>query len=289
VGQYRDAGGTDHGFLLRTGRYRTLDPPGSTLTFVQGIDNAGQIVGQYDDAGGTSHGFLLCEGEYTTIDVPGSTLTSATGINASGQIVGNYADAGGIIHGYLLCEDDFTTLDVPGSTLTYVSKINSSDTDQRGLPRHDPPDIGAFEAQDRSGPSRSARLPLRSEGEALVGMQPLQLVSRLASETKPLHVAVDILFATDSTERPGVVVRRLPVIDVGLFSHTRGRAVASVPSTKEFDAMKTQRMMAAAALGLSLGLTVQAKVDYDFTTLDVPGAISSDAAGINDFGQIAGW
>ncbi len=42
------------------------------------------------------------------------------------------------------------------------------------------------------------------------------------------------------------------------------------------------------ALGLFLGVTGQAKADYVFTTIDVPGSTSTNSmgGGINDFGQI---
>ena len=90
VGDYFDAGGKDHGFLLRRGSYTTLDPPGSIETEAEGINASGQIVGAYETAGGKQYGFLLSGGSYTTLDVPGSVDTVASGINASGQIVGFY-------------------------------------------------------------------------------------------------------------------------------------------------------------------------------------------------------
>src|SRR5262249_25010782 len=48
--------------------------------------------------------------------------------------------------------------------------------------------------------------------------------------------------------------------------------------------------IAVVALGLLMGLTVPAKADddYDFTTIDVPGATSTEALGINASGQIVG-
>jgi hypothetical protein len=56
VGSYWD-GTTNHGFVLDQGNYTTLDVPGSTFTWANGINDSGQIVGSYEDAGGT-HGFL---------------------------------------------------------------------------------------------------------------------------------------------------------------------------------------------------------------------------------------
>ena len=53
---------------------------------------------------------------------------------------------------------------------------------------------------------------------------------------------------------------------------------------------KAHRTIAAVALGLFLALTVQAKADddYDFTTIDVPGATFTNALGINASGHIVG-
>ena len=42
------------------------------------------------------------------------------------------------------------------------------------------------------------------------------------------------------------------------------------------------------SLVLFLGATQECKADYIFTTLDVPGATSTGASGINDLGQIVG-
>jgi probable HAF family extracellular repeat protein len=84
---------------LDQGTYTTLDVPGSTQTFANGINASGQIVGWYDDDTGPV-AFLLDQGSYTTLNVPGAYYTSANGINDAGQIVGTYGDAGGT-HGFL--------------------------------------------------------------------------------------------------------------------------------------------------------------------------------------------
>ena len=54
-------------FLYSGGIYTTLSgPPGSTYTYVSGINNSGQIVG-YCIIGGNVHGFLYSGGTYTII------------------------------------------------------------------------------------------------------------------------------------------------------------------------------------------------------------------------------
>jgi probable HAF family extracellular repeat protein len=102
--------------------FTTIDPPSSTLTVTEGINNSGQIVGWYADVGDTTHGFLLSGGTYTRLDLPGSLGNSrAYGINGAGQIVGSYAG-----DGFLLSGGSYTTLHVPGSTLdTEATGINN--------------------------------------------------------------------------------------------------------------------------------------------------------------------
>jgi hypothetical protein len=91
VGHYIDAGGTDHGYLLRNAVFTTVDFPGSDGGHVHGINSRGDIVGLYF-VGKRFHGYLLSGGLYTTIDYPGVQYTRAIGINEVGDIVGSYAD-----------------------------------------------------------------------------------------------------------------------------------------------------------------------------------------------------
>jgi probable HAF family extracellular repeat protein len=124
VGQYQDAGGRFHGFLLSGGNYTTLDVPNSGIytNAANGINASGQIVGSFESGGG-AHGYLLSGGTYTTLDVPGANATLANGINLSGQIVGAFSSAQ---HGFLLSGGSYTPLDVPGASLTQAYGINNS-------------------------------------------------------------------------------------------------------------------------------------------------------------------
>ncbi len=62
---------------------------------------------------------------FITIDVPGATSTEASGINPRGQIVGHFLDASGADHGFMLLRrTTFITIDVPGATSTEASGIN---------------------------------------------------------------------------------------------------------------------------------------------------------------------
>lgn len=109
VGTYHTGGGLGlptfdaHGFLDAGGVFTSIDAPFFAVTdsFVDGINNAGQMVGSYTDAGGF-HGFVGSAGSFISIDVPvpNAAATSAFGINSSGRVVGPYTVAG-VAHGFL--------------------------------------------------------------------------------------------------------------------------------------------------------------------------------------------
>jgi probable HAF family extracellular repeat protein len=120
VGRYDDAGGITHGFLLRRGRYTTLDPPGSILTVPRGIDDRGRIVGDYRDSAGVLRGFIRDARGYRDIVFPGSFQTAARGINVRTQIVGGYDR----FHAFILKNGVFATIDRPGAAGTRAHGIN---------------------------------------------------------------------------------------------------------------------------------------------------------------------
>jgi probable HAF family extracellular repeat protein len=59
VGQYTDADGVEHGFLLSGGEFTMIDVPSAMSTSAIGINPEGDIVGAYTSPDGRSHGFLL--------------------------------------------------------------------------------------------------------------------------------------------------------------------------------------------------------------------------------------
>jgi probable HAF family extracellular repeat protein len=99
--------------------FKQIDYPGASSTFVNSINNAGQVVGTYRDSADLAHGFLFSGGVFTQLDFPGSPETFANGINNAGAIVGwngsaSYEYAGGL----------FTTFNVPGSIRTIAIGLN---------------------------------------------------------------------------------------------------------------------------------------------------------------------
>jgi probable HAF family extracellular repeat protein len=83
--------------------FTSFDPPGSTYTRANAINNDGTITGYFSDVTNPFHGFALSGGVFTQIDVPGGVKTIAMGVNDNGMIVGEFdAPADGQQHGFLL-------------------------------------------------------------------------------------------------------------------------------------------------------------------------------------------
>lgn len=62
VGDFFDASGNTHGYLLSMGNFSTIDFPGAfSLTHAEGINSHGEIVG-FHDSNDQLHGFKLTAG-----------------------------------------------------------------------------------------------------------------------------------------------------------------------------------------------------------------------------------
>jgi probable HAF family extracellular repeat protein len=77
VGDFTDANGNTHGFLLSAGAFSTLDVPGATDTFAIGINDLGAVVGAFDMPGQRRLGFLA-----TPVPEPATLLLVAPGLAA---------------------------------------------------------------------------------------------------------------------------------------------------------------------------------------------------------------
>jgi len=114
AGEFDDASGKTHGFVLNQGVFTTIDAPGAVTIFINGINAPGQLAGTYIVVGGTFHAFFENNGFFTTLDPPGSIRTVGGFINAQGQVVGTYRDASQTRHGFIWRNGAFTTFNVPG-------------------------------------------------------------------------------------------------------------------------------------------------------------------------------
>jgi uncharacterized membrane protein len=130
VGNYTDAAGAQHGYVLRDGKVTTIDHPRAsdtpnlTGTKVQGIDDRGRLVGAYGDNDGMIHAWVWQRGRFTDLEPPGAVQAAANQINDRGQIVGVYLDATPKLRSFLLERGRVTPIDAPGRCDTAAVGIN---------------------------------------------------------------------------------------------------------------------------------------------------------------------
>ncbi len=73
--------------------YTTIDPPDSTYTYANGINNSGAIVGFWTGPSNVFEGFVrTSDGVFTVVDFPGGLETQIYGINNRGDICGVWVD-----------------------------------------------------------------------------------------------------------------------------------------------------------------------------------------------------
>jgi uncharacterized membrane protein len=122
VGEFTDADGNTHGFVLNKGVFTTIDfpsqpgAPSVTGTSLNGINASGQFMGTYfvDSETSPNHAFVGENGHFTTLDPPGATRSQGGFINAKGEAVGTYRDEDQKRHGFIWRKGVFTSFNVPG-------------------------------------------------------------------------------------------------------------------------------------------------------------------------------
>ena len=130
---YFDADFAAHGFLLRGGRYSSIDFPGALETTARSIDDLGRITGNYiactPDVCNASHpdpleiGFVLDRTGFHSVFFPGTDSTDVWDEVANVR-VGDWSDLAGNVFGYVEQGGVFTDLNVPGSSVTSIRGIN---------------------------------------------------------------------------------------------------------------------------------------------------------------------
>jgi hypothetical protein len=125
----------EHGFLLSSDRFSSVDFPNSVTTDAWKITDTGDIVGDWSSNGNFFvHGYTLHNGQFTSFDFPDARLTASREINANGQMVGIYqskllnggTSAPGREHGFVVINGSYSGFDFPGSGLTDGNAINDS-------------------------------------------------------------------------------------------------------------------------------------------------------------------
>jgi probable HAF family extracellular repeat protein len=141
TGQWGDANGFFHGFLISDGVLTILNVPGATDTFALGVNDSGLVAGYWDllDQNGNglaNLGFTWKDGAFidTQINFPGATgaLPGAGlfGVNSRGDLSGVWVPDlnGNIEHGFV-CPKSAPCFSydasVPGTVLTQGDGINA--------------------------------------------------------------------------------------------------------------------------------------------------------------------
>jgi probable HAF family extracellular repeat protein len=109
-------------------KFNNVNIPGSIVTVVGGVNNAGVMVGLYYDRNQKAHGFILNRKKLTKVDL--GVNTGAAGVNPNGAIavVGPYYPADQLPEeGFLYKNGKFTEISGPaGATTAWASGINDS-------------------------------------------------------------------------------------------------------------------------------------------------------------------
>jgi hypothetical protein len=130
VGNFLDASGVTHGFILYRDHYTTFDVPGALATVLSGIMPSGEMTGFTCLVDPTCEAppyesFIVSRrGEITSFNPFGAPSSFASGLNPSGTVVGTYTDSGGVTHGYQLYHETFTSNNFPGSIYTFNGGVN---------------------------------------------------------------------------------------------------------------------------------------------------------------------
>jgi hypothetical protein len=104
VGYYDTASGAEryYGFVRNNdGTYTVVSYPGSYLTELSAINDAGSFVGYWTYYGGDFQSFYGTPGNLISFAVPGASDTVLEGINNSDEVVGYYTDSSGVEHGFI--------------------------------------------------------------------------------------------------------------------------------------------------------------------------------------------
>ena len=260
-------------------RWSSIDYPGATSTTALDVSPAGDIVGSYTDATGT-HGYLLGRnGRFTPIDFPNAVFTRAAGINARRDIVGTYrlpTDPANVRHGFRLSEGQFMTIEPPGAVFTNPLGIN-----ERG------DIVGRF----------CLTTPCRPEGPNVHGFllsdgefTRIDVPDAKGTNAWKVNARGDIVGGyTDADGKRRVFL---------LGGHKRDVITVDVPgvveNANENGGINSQRDIVGGYCDTA-PCTGASRDAHGFllsggllTTIDVPGAILTEAFGINERGDIVG-
>jgi probable HAF family extracellular repeat protein len=287
AGNFLDAQGVLHSFLLENGVFKQFDHPmGFIATY--GINDRGQIVGSFQDTEGVFHGYLLDDGVFTQIDFPGATGSQAGGINKRGQIVGNYG-VGQELHRYLLDKGVFTTIDFPGAVPNIFAggappiaindrgQIVSEFKDTAGAGHGYLLDDGVFTQIDVSGAAFSQAAGINNRGQIVGSFTDGGGVSRGFLLDQDVFTQIDV---------PGASLTRAQGINdrgqiVGDFGDSAGIFHGFLATKEQFNGNATGVGTGEENAGVEIVGTFTSPTDFDLSvaTLTVANLLNEQAGG----------
>ena len=108
--------GVVEGYIDIGGQFTTFYANGTDATYALAINASQEVVGQFFDSSGNYHGFSrTASGVITQIDYPGALETVTYGINDSGEITGTYINSSGLPYGFTYIGGKFATTDFAGT------------------------------------------------------------------------------------------------------------------------------------------------------------------------------
>lgn len=114
------------GFELVGSVYKTVSPPRTTYSGVQGITSSGEVFGLASTTKGSFY-FSFAQGKYSEFEIPSAPGAEMEGVNPSGSaLVGFYNPSSGVTAGFIYQKKNLTTLQFPGSSLTEAFGINAA-------------------------------------------------------------------------------------------------------------------------------------------------------------------
>ena len=127
VGTYPHDGKTS-AFILRDGKYTTIDVKGATLTGANFVTDDGDYGGDILTPRGQTFGFTSVGGTVTAYVVPNAVATFVDGLGAGKEVVGTYLGTDNRYHGFIFVNGSYFTLDVPSEGSTTILQVNEKST-----------------------------------------------------------------------------------------------------------------------------------------------------------------
>jgi YVTN family beta-propeller protein len=128
AGTYIDSNSIPHGFVYNAGTFTAINFPGATNTFVDGINDSGELSGTECNATLTAcEGFTYLNGQFTTVNFPAATgVITFLVVNNAGQLVATYQDTEGNYHGAVSAIGPFAYVANPATSVNDVFAIDTA-------------------------------------------------------------------------------------------------------------------------------------------------------------------